>query len=236
MACAERATGPEPTESRATVPSFQNSQGRQKCDGTLPPGTYKNVYVPPGAFCTLENSRVEGNLTVFEGAFLTVEGSTITGNLKLMKESSANVINTSVEGNLDGNQIRRIESGLSVVHGNVVIKNSSGADTQIELSVLEVMNGDIRIFNNNGTEIELDFSFVHNGSVDIRKNTVTTLLVQESTVAGDMDVIDNQTTAATVILNTVAQTLRCFDNTGVFVGGPNVAGNAEGQCFVGATP
>ena len=254
MGCAERATGPEPSEPRTTGLSFKESQGHQECDGTLPPGTYKNVYVPPGASCFMESSRVEGNLMVFEGAFLNVEGTTITGNLKMKKESRANVINTFVQGNLEGNQISALNAGsVSVIGGNVVIKNSSGGGASIELATIEVLNGDIRILNNNGSSIEVDFVFVHNGSVDIRKNTVanmlvdetlvaqdieiidnqvaSTYLVQQNTVGGNLEVLDNQSPTATVSLNTVTQTLRCFDNTVVFVGGPNIAGNAEGQCF-----
>jgi hypothetical protein len=52
------------------------------CVGTLPPGTYENVVVPPGASCTLEGSVVEGNVKAFEGSRLTMLGNDVRGNVE----------------------------------------------------------------------------------------------------------------------------------------------------------
>jgi hypothetical protein len=256
-ACAETATGPEADRPVVRAPSFQQSQGRQECVGALPPGTYKNVYVPPGAFCVIEGigtfTIIEGNLTAYEGAFLHMEGVRVLGNLKLMKDTETNLVNSSVGGHIDANGIRRLDAGLASVDGNVTIKNSTGGE-QIDLGTFEVRNGDIRIFNNEVDLIRVwGNSFVHQGSLQIRNNTagsmnvedtdvaqdvqirqndvLTAYLIQRTIVRRDMDVLDNQSPTATVSLNTVTQTLRCFNNAVVFIGGPNVAGNAEGQCF-----
>ena len=42
-----------------------------QCIGTLPPGTYQDVTVPPGATCALNNSHtITHDLTVLDGAAL----------------------------------------------------------------------------------------------------------------------------------------------------------------------
>ena len=51
-------------------------------------------------------------------------------------------------------------------------------------------------------------------------------------VTGNMGVLKNSGDGdKQVVGNTVGQNLQCFDNTPPFLGGPNTAGKAEGQCF-----
>ncbi len=56
--------------------------GETPCVGTLPPGTYKDIAVPAGQFCVLNDSQVRGNVTVPFQAFLSARRNTIRGDVK----------------------------------------------------------------------------------------------------------------------------------------------------------
>ncbi len=74
------------------------------------------------------------------------------------------------------------------------------------------------------------------GNIKVEENTITpiyTLLeITGNSVGGDVLVFKNQGPGTKLVENnTVAQNLQCFENEPPFVGGPNMAGKAEGQCF-----
>jgi hypothetical protein len=58
------------------------------------------------------------------------------------------------------------------------------------------------------------------------------MAVNRNTVGGNVQVLKNRGEGPkTVLDNTVRQDLQCNKNDEPFVGGPNVAHQAEGQCF-----
>jgi hypothetical protein len=77
------------------------------------------------------------------------------------------------------------------------------------------------------------------GNIKVEENTVTSvfgfgagLRVDQNRVAGDLQVFKNRGPAQkTVQGNTVGENLQCKKNSPPFVGGPNAAKKAEGQCF-----
>jgi hypothetical protein len=222
---------------------------------------YQNVFVPRNTACTLEAPTVvRGNLTVFEGGFLLIEGVRVGGNLKFLERAGASVINTWIDGNLEADKPGVLDIGsVTVVVGNILIKDAP-AGGFLELSVVEVLTGNIEIVNNNnGGLIEVDFVFVHRGSLKIANNKASEVRVVDSevaqnlqlfeneaatsysvtgnTVGQNLQVLKNKGAAGTISLNRVVQNLQCFENKAVvFIGEPNAAGKAEGQCFVGPIP
>ena len=74
---------------------------------------------------------------------------------------------------------------------------------------------------------------VNSGSVTVADNEITDFLfIQDNVVAGHLKVLRNSgNNPKTVTGNTVGKKIQCFDNDEPFVGGPNVAQKAEGQCF-----
>ena len=105
------------------------------------------------------------------------------------------------------------------------------------------VGGEVRVTDGEGT-VSLDpgtFCGVPNNfskQLDVADNLIApaargrVLSVFANTVGFHADVLNNTGDGnKRVQLNTVAGKLRCFGNTPPFVGGPNTAGSAEGQCF-----
>src|SRR5688572_26677433 len=109
VAC-ESVTAPDPYQRQVGGPRFEQSPAGpsdRECIGTLPPGTYQNVIVPPGQTCTISNSRMTGNITALAGSRLF---ST----------------NNTVEGNIQADKARRVDIRLGTVGGGISIVEGPG--------------------------------------------------------------------------------------------------------------
>ena len=63
-----------------------------QCVGTLPPGTYQDVTVPPGATCALNNSHtITHDLTVLDGASLRDDGAHIGHDIRAKNPAWINI-------------------------------------------------------------------------------------------------------------------------------------------------
>jgi hypothetical protein len=70
------------------------------------------------------------------------------------------------------------------------------------------------------------------GNLKIEENIPSVLDIGPNSIAQNMQVFKNRGTGPKAIANnTVGQNLQCFENQAPFVGGPNTAQKAEGQCF-----
>jgi hypothetical protein len=73
--------------------------------GTLPPGTYQNVIVPVGQTCTINNSKITGNITALEKSRLMANNNDVAGNIQADKAIRVFISGGSVGG------------GISIVEG-----------------------------------------------------------------------------------------------------------------------
>jgi hypothetical protein len=204
-----------------------------RCVGVVT-GVHDNVVVPPGAFCTLQNAQVMGNVKVLEEATLRANASTIRENVQ-------------------GPQVREILLQFGTqVGGDVQIKGANpGTTNGFDINVR--VGGDAQLEENRG-RVFVDAAFVA-GDLEVRKNISQGFLevefntvggnvkIEDNVVLSSMSVLGNRVTGnlqvfkntgpgfKQVVSNTVRENLQCFENTPPFVGGPNAAQQAQGQCF-----
>lgn len=193
------------------------------CAGIIITGVHDNVTVPPGQSCS-------------------AIGATILGNFKALQDSRVGITGTTIGGNVEGDGPDFIQVfGASRVDGNIVITGSgiippqSGATTVALLDVT-VTNGDVHILKSVPNAIFLQNVTVEKGSMKVEDNDGGPVFLLGNRVAQNLQVIKNVGNGHTVTGNIVGQTLQCFDNVGAFVGGPNVAEQAQGQCFASPPP
>jgi hypothetical protein len=216
--------------------------GDTMCVGALT-GVHDNVIVPSGADCVLTGADVRGNVLILsEGSLRAVaSGPTTTriaGNVQGDDVEFALLqFQTRVGGDL---QIKGSNPGTTTGHdiGTVI-----GGDTQLEANDGDLfvdaasIRGELEVIKNTG-RLEIEFNTV-GGGIKIEDNTVPTtgLSVLGNRTPGNLGVFKNAGPGAKqVVNNTVGQNLQCYDNELPFVGGPNVAGKAEGQCTTSAPP
>jgi len=101
--------------------------GDETCQGFLGAVTVENLEVPQGASCTLDGTRVQGNIFVRNGASLTAQRVTVIGNIQA-----------------EGALLVEVLAG-STVGGSVQLKQ--GGSARVENVVV---NGDIQFESNNG--------------------------------------------------------------------------------------
>lgn len=208
------------------------SAGDTECVGTLT-GAHDNVVVPSGAVCILTGATVSGNVKALEDSRLFVNASTVAGKVEGDKASEVRVqFESQVGGNI---AVKGADEGsFNAVDINVRV----GGDVQFEENHgvvfidAALIAGDVDVVKNIG-RVEVEFNAV-GGNVKVEDNVIDVrgMSVAGNQVTGNMGVFKNSGDGAKqVVANTVGQNLQCFDNTPPFVGGPNTAGKAEGQCF-----
>jgi hypothetical protein len=206
--------------------------GDSECVGTLT-GPHDNVVVPPGAVCTLAGATVLGNVKALERSTLFVFASAVRGDVQGDK---AREVRVQFESQVDGDvQVKGTDPGsFNAVDINVRV----GGDVQFEDGEGTVfidaarIAGDVEVTKYAG-RVEVEFNTVA-GEVKIQENVIGPegMSVVQNQVAGNMGVFKNTGPGEKhVVSNMVRQNLQCFENAPPFVGGPNVAGKAEGQCF-----
>ncbi len=195
-----------------------------RCVGVLT-GPHDNVVVPPGAPCVLNNAQVKGNVKALENSRLLA----ILGN-------------NTVQGSVYGDKAEIVQFNNSTVRGNIEIKegevNDGGLD--VNLTNTTVQEGNVKIEKMAG-EVIVNRSPVQKGNLQLFENlTVTGLLgirVANNEVAQDLQFFKNRGPSPKVVAgNTVGENLQCFENDPPFIGQPNVAKKAEGQCGATQSP
>ncbi len=116
------------------------------CNGTLGALRFENLEVPAGATCTLNGTRVDGNIKIYNNATLLANNVTVGGNIQA--DGAANVV---VGGN-------------STVGGSVQIKQGGGASVNQTR-----VNGDIQLESNQAA-LAVAFNRV-GGNVQVFQNT-----------------------------------------------------------------
>lgn len=186
------------------------------CAGPLT-GMFDNVIVPPGETCTLSNSLV-------------------TGNVKALEDSRLVMINNDVRGNVIGEKADVVRMVDNTVGGSISIKEG-GPGGGVEVLLLEnaLTNGNLEVEKMIGS-IEVDHNTV-NGNIKVADNLSPggqRFAIRANNATENIQVFKNRgpdPLVRFVIENIVGEDLQCFDNDLPFIGGPNVAQKAEGQCF-----
>jgi hypothetical protein len=222
----------------ATAPGA--TLGDTTCVGALT-GVHDNVIVPSGADCVLTGAEVRGNVKILtEGSLRAIASGTTTTRIGGSVqgddvEFALLQFQTRVGGDL---QIKRSNPGTTSGHdiGTIV-----GGDTQLEANDGDLfvdaaqIRGELEVIKNTA-RLEIEFNIV-GGGIKIEDNLVppTGMSILGNRTPGNLGVFKNKGTGPKqVVNNTVGQNLQCYENDLPFVGGPNVAGKAEGQCTVGA--
>jgi hypothetical protein len=226
-----------------------------ECVGTFT-GTADNVVVPEGAHCEMDGATVTGNVLVKPGASLRASATDIGGNVKgidsawvCLQFGSTAGGNFDVMGGLAGTT-----TGFDIstsVGGNAKVRQNAGL-TFIDAAHVD---GNVDVSSNTGT-LEIEFNTI-DGNVKVDDNDVSTTytggpaqplpggcgfptslffntggmsLLGNLLPTNNMHVFDNTGAGnKTVALNTVKHVV-CLGNSLPFVGGPNVADMATGQC------
>lgn len=185
------------------------------CTGSLTGSFDDDVIVPVGATCTLTQATVRANVKALENARLFVFDSHVTGNVEGDKASVVHVTGGTVEGNI------QIKDGTSPGEVGALVVGTL------------VPEGDIQIEKMRTGEILVDGAPVRKGNLQVVENDVGARLhLVNNEVAGNLQVFKNAGAGDKLVRdNTVSQDLQCKENRSPFLGGPNVAGETEDQCF-----
>ncbi|MCU0633389.1 MAG: hypothetical protein MUE41_00840 [Gemmatimonadaceae bacterium] len=178
-------------------------------------GSFKNVFVPEGASCTLTTAVVSGNILAKQGSRLFVHETTTDGNIDGVEAAILQVRGGRLEGSIqaqDGQSAGqtgiRIYGGTLLTQGNITIQKMNTGT--ISITDAQLLKGNIQVQENRvGQRLEL-----------LRNRVAQNVEVFVNGGAGSKEVSGN----------TVQQKLSCKENTRPFVGGPNSAGDVEGQC------
>jgi hypothetical protein len=192
------------------------SAGHTVCVGLLI-GSFENVVVPPGATCDLVDSTVDGNVKALKDSRLAVVNTTVGGNVKGDEASSVQVIQSTVGGNV------KITEGHDPLISSAVVQNSLILDGNIEIEKGRFPFGDWLVEANAVRNIKVE---KNEAGADLLS------FVQLNDVARNVHVLKNEGPGLKEVTgNTVGRNLQCKKNDQPFVGGPNTAQRAEGQCF-----
>jgi hypothetical protein len=205
-----------PGDTPAETPAIPiNTDENFDCRGTVR-GTFANVFVPAGATCRLQRSTVNGNVLAREGSRLYVSDTRVAGNIDGVEARVVQVKGGWLGGSIqiaDGSSAG--ELGAAVYGGTVL--------TQGNIQIIKMNTGGIRI-----ADVRL-----RKGNIKVEENSIgSSLEVARNSVAQNIQVNRNRGGGRkTVHGNRVYQIVQCKENTSAFVGGPNAAAEAEGQCF-----
>ncbi|HET6781930.1 MAG TPA: Ig-like domain-containing protein [bacterium] len=224
--------------------------GDNYCAGTAPAGTYVgNVVVNSNATCNLSGSTVTGNLIARDNATLIADHNDIRGNVDLLATDLVSMSDNVIGGTILAERPKR---GLDIyrnqIGGNLYAKEGTGF---IGVCGNTLKTGNIFVEKNRSASILaggdacVQFgggNILDNYSIKVLENEVLPvtgvasngLQVGDNQVGQDLVVLTNRGTLAKVVTrNWVRVTLQCFGNTAPFVGEPNVAQKAEGDCKAG---
>ena len=111
-----------------------------QCVGTLPPGTYQDVTVPPGATCALNNTHtIVHDLTVLDGAGLRDDGAHIGHDIRAKNPAWINITDAlfNVAAGTVGHDIHIQGTRAIPSHGgdNFICDQEVGHDVVVQKSV-----------------------------------------------------------------------------------------------------
>jgi uncharacterized protein YjdB len=239
--------------SGATGPSLAvfGSGNDTHCAGTAPSGTYMgNVVVNPNAVCNLSGSTITGNLIARENATLIAEHNDIRGNVELLQTGLVSIGVSVIGGSILSDKPKRgLDIYRSQIGGSILAKEGTAF---IGLCGNTLKNGPIVVEKNKNSSIlvggdgcvdfgggnileNVDLKVVENEVVPVSGVPSNGLQIGDNQIGQHLQVFKNRGgLPKAVTRNTVGASLQCFENTAPFIGEPNVAQEAEGQCRASA--
>jgi hypothetical protein len=119
----------------------------EACHGTLGSETVENVNVPSGATCTLDGTRVQGNVFVRADARLVSLGARVIGNIQAENARSVEVRSgTVVGGNIQVNQGDASSIIRANVDGDIQLEQNYGPQVVEDTGV----GGNMQVNQNSG--------------------------------------------------------------------------------------
>lgn len=118
-----------------------------RCNGTLGRATVEDVHVPSGSTCTLDGTRVGGDVTIARDGALHTRGAAIDGNVqgaghRLVTVRSWSYVGGSVQLEAGG----EVQVADSLIDGNIQVDDNRG-----KVGVArDVVDGDVQLFGNRG--------------------------------------------------------------------------------------
>jgi hypothetical protein len=226
-----------------------------QCTGVLT-GTHDNVAVPSGEHCEAAAATINGSVLVHADASFRASGSDISGNVIGL---DSRFVCLQFGSQLGGNfHVKGGEAGTTTgfdtgvgVQGKALVTGNAGLTF---IDAAEVRRK-ITVKKNTGT-LEIEFNTVGR-NVRIDRNVVPTTYTGGPATPGDggcgvptsfilgagglsaifndvsdsnMWVFNNRGPGNKQVVSNIVDNLRCKRNRPPFVGGPNVAEAAEGQC------
>lgn len=225
----DASTGVEPSNDTAGATvngqisnSSNSTTTASRCNGTLGAITVEEVNVPSGATCTLNGTRVRGDVKVRTGASLIANGASVDGNIQAEDALTVATRNgTFVDGDIQVKRraTARIES--TTITGNLQIEES-GASL---VSSGNRIGGDLQVKKARTASIT---STSVNGNIQLEENSG----LQSSTGANVRGNLQASKNLGGVRLNRnrVAQAMQCKENSPAPTGSGNIAGEKEDQC------
>jgi hypothetical protein len=212
------------------------------CEGTLPPGDYDNVVVPEGTFCNLSDSFVRHNVTALEQSRLLMVHDEVDGNVHALEHAEVGIYDSDIRGNVKGHKANAVQVNGSIVGKNIHIvgANVPGPFGPIGAIVdgTRLPKGNIHIKKNTTPGVAVNRSTVEKGNVKVAENVVHSpsfaqgLQILDNQIVGNVQVSKNSGPSEKVVQsNDIRAALQCVENIDPFVGGPNFAQKAKGQCF-----
>ena len=227
LACTDTSEPLGPKGSATDPSAAQHSSANEpyRCEGVAS-GVYHSVIVPRGADCLMIGAVVEHSVHAFPEATLRIRTSTIGQHVR-GNDAVVQVVRSSVGGDINVNG-----GGPHPVHFDVVVCGATLPTGSVRVSHV---TGGIAIDPARFPNLCLGQLNEIGGNIQISNNRITKFMsVAGNLVEGNGSIINNEGRAPKAVsANVFAGNLQCRSNTMPFVGGPNVASQASGQCFVG---
>jgi hypothetical protein len=159
----------------------------------------------------LGGNEIGGNLEAEAPRWVGSQGDRIGGNFAVTGATGPGLSFGALTLNV-------FVCGTTLTDGNIVVEKSRNGTVAVGSS-LEICPG----------------NHVPKGNILVQENVIPALeamAVNRNTVGGNVQVFKNRGEGPkTVLDNAVSQDLQCKENDEPFIGGPNLADKAEGQCF-----
>jgi len=139
--------------------------GDGTCQGFLGAVPVENLDVPQGASCTLDGTRVQGNIFVKNGASLMAQHVTVIGNIQAEGASLVAVLaGSNVGGSIQLKLGGSVRVEYVIVNGDIQLESNNGMQSAVGNQV----GGNLQVFQNGGGTSIADNTI--NGSLQCKEN------------------------------------------------------------------
>jgi hypothetical protein len=198
------------------------STSASRCNGTLGAVSVEQVTVPSGASCTLNGTRVRGDVKVGAGATLIADGARIDGNIQAEDALSVSTRNaTFVDGDVQVKRRAAVRIENTTIDGNLQLEEFGASLVATDSRV----NGDLQVKKANAADVSGTYV---RGNIQLEENRGA-LVATGNDVRSNFQVFKNLG-GVRLTSNQIAQALQCKENSPAPTGGSNVAGEKEDQC------